>query len=93
MSKPEIASEPASLLEQVSSSVGFITLLMKLYNNRTLACRNVALNTGVPWIFMVLFGYISFEEFVENHDLEDMLMWAMILSIGKVARHCTSMNV
>lgn len=81
MSKPEIASEPASLLEQVSS--------MKLYNNRTLACRNVALNTGVPWIFMV----ISFEEFVENHDLEDMLMWAMILSIGKVARHCTSMNV
>lgn len=89
MSKPEIASEPASLLEQVGSSVGFITLLMKLYNNRTLACRNVALNTGVPWIFMV----ISFEEFVENHDLEDMLMWAMILSIGKVARHCTSMNV
>lgn len=68
MSKPEIASEPASLLEQVSSSVGFITLLMKLYNNRTLACRNVALNTGVPWIFMV----ISFEEFVENHDLEDV---------------------
>lgn len=89
MSKPEIASEPASLLEQVSSSVGFITLLMKLYNNRTLACKIIALNTGVPWIFMV----ISFEEFVENHDLEDMLMWAMILSIGKVARHCTSINV
>lgn len=36
---------------------------------------------------------ISFEEFVENHDLEDMLMWPMILSIGKVARQCISMNV
>lgn len=70
MSKPEIASEPASLLEQVSSFVVFIPLLMKLtvYNNRTLAHRNVSLNTGVSFIFIV----INFQGFSENQDLENM---------------------
>lgn len=62
---------------------------MKFYNNRILVCRNVVLNIGVLWIFMV----ISFEEFVENYDLEDMLMWLMILLIGKVVRYCILMNV
>lgn len=62
---------------------------MKFYNNRILVCRNVVLNIGVLLIFMV----ISFEEFVENYDLEDMLMWLMILLIGKVVRYCILMNV